>query len=446
MSLQIEAKRTLSMRGILSMKLLFGLSFSLVFPLFAPAMNSLTISGISSGGFMASQMATIYSDQFAGVATVAGGVFYCAENEFQSNIKKFGSQAYFSYGIDAKNVRKSFDIENILKQKELPQDTSQFVGPLAINPIYQSVGVCMAHPEGAHQAATLSDGVARPMDLSFMKAFESKNLIAPTSNIANQRVLIYQGQDDEVVRVGMAEKIKEFYTRYGVSENSLKVIIQSGNHNFPTDRTDGIDCQKAKVPYIGNCKLDLAGEILQHMLARPLVRGVMKPENLYRIVQKKAPPSIASYGYLYANEACLENPDSCDLHVALHGCQMSDSFDMDFQKWYQAKVLLTRVLGVPSFELGAKESKMGALTFATKSGYADYAEATENHVMILFPQTQITSENYPANPNGCWDWYGWTGGNYATKKGVESSWLMSYIQMARKNPKALILKDQPQFD
>ncbi|MBC7464766.1 MAG: hypothetical protein H7256_02140 [Bdellovibrio sp.] len=420
------------MNRLLSLTLLLMVPFNFV------SASSLTISGISSGGFMASQMATIYSDQFAGVATVAGGVYYCAENEFQKNIKNFGVASYLSYGVDTRTVTKTFDVKSLLKSKQLPVDTSQFVGPLAINPIYQSVGVCMGHPEGAHQAANLFNGVNLPMDLNFMTEFESKGLIAPIVNISKQRVLVYQGEDDQVVHLPMADKLKEFYTRMGVLPEALKVVTKPGNHNFPTDKEDGIDCGKTGVPYIASCKLDLAGEILTQVLNRPLKRGTMKAENLHQVEQKSAPPSIASYGYLYATPACIENPATCDLHVALHGCQMSDDFDEDFQKYYQRKVLFTRSLGVFSYELLSKEKKMGALAFASRAGYAEYAEVDANRLMIYFPQTRIGTDNYPANPNGCWDWYGWTGSEYATNKGAESSWLIKQIQKVKANPKMML--------
>jgi poly(3-hydroxybutyrate) depolymerase len=171
------------------------------------------------------------------------------------------------------------------------------------------------------------------------------------------------------------------------------------------------------------------------LLGRPLYRAKFNILHLHRIEQKGAPPSLATYGYIYATPVCLNNPSGCDLHVALHGCQMDDDFDGDFQNLYQTKVQMTHILGVPNYELSSRHRKMGALSFARRSGYAEYAEDVTNHVMILFPQTQITSDNYPGNPNGCWDWFGWTGSDYATNKGVETSWLNSYVQSVRQDPK-----------
>ena len=78
------------------------------------------------------------------------------------------------------------------------------------------------------------------------------------------------------------------------------------------------------------------------------------------------------------------------------------------------------------------------------SGYIDYAE--KNNLMILFPQTWITEANFPYNPKGCWDWFGWTGSNYASKKGTEASWMMSFIQAVSANPKSFILQTQPHWE
>jgi len=50
-----------------------------------------------------------------------------------------------------------------------------------------------------------------------------------------------------------------------------------------------------------------------------------------------------------------------------------------------------------------------------------------NHIIILFPQIAITYVS-PTNPEGCWDWWGYNGQNYATKQGVQMS---GVIQMAQ---------------
>jgi hypothetical protein len=166
--------------------------------------------------------------------------------------------------------------------------------------------------------------------------------------------------------------------------------------------------------------------------------------------------SIAAYGYLYANEKCLNNPESCQLHIALHGCKMTDSYNEDFQKKYESQVLNYKIVSINSVKklqslysinfpfIENKTNNYGLLKFVLDSGYIDYAE--ENDLMILFPQTWISKESFPYNPKGCWDWYGWTGDNYATNQGVEAKWLMKYIKSISKNPKAHILNSKPKID
>ena len=128
---------------------------------------------------------------------------------------------------------------------------------------------------------------------------------------------------------------------------------------------------------------------------------------------------------------------------------MADSFDENFDQSYskaaQRRYLQMRDkksfdlapwLGLPYIE--QRVLQMGTKKFAELAGYAEYAN-DENKIMVLFPQTWIGIDNYPANPKGCWDWYGWTGREYLTKDGQETSWLMKFIQEVGQNPKKFIL-------
>jgi hypothetical protein len=407
----------------------------LAFGPFAAFAGSLTVSGFSSGGFMASQLAAIYSQQYDGVASVAGGVFFCAENGYQKNLKAYGNAGLFYYGVDSNMVYKSIGMN------PLKSSNDQFLVPLPTNPLYQSISVCMERPEGAHQPATLDDGRHRLMNLNFLKTLESQHLIDPVQNIARQRIFIYQGKYDSAERPEMANKLIEFYFRLGVPRSALKAIAGEGNHNFPTIRSDGIDCKAARFPYIANCAYDLAGDLLSHTLGRPLKRGKFNVRNLRRIQQDGAPKSLAPYGYFYANPFCLANPGACDLHVALHGCEMADDFDPNFQQLYESKLQLTHAVAMTNLEMEARHPRMGGLSFARRGGYAEYAEDPANRLMILFPQTQITASSFPANPQGCWDWFGYTGEDYATNRGAEPRWLNAFIQRVRANPQSILTKE-----
>ena len=51
-------------------------------PSLGAAANQTTVSGMSSGGFMAVQMHTIYSSLFKGLGVIAGGPYGCNQGNF----------------------------------------------------------------------------------------------------------------------------------------------------------------------------------------------------------------------------------------------------------------------------------------------------------------------------------------------------------------------------
>ncbi len=367
---------------------------------------------------MAAQMGVIYADRIDGVGTVAGGYYYCAQNHMQDKIRQ------------AEDLRISLSLS--LLQMGVN------------NPIYQSL-ICMQSPAGTS------------LQMQKLNEYQSQGLIAPQSLARKQKFFFYQGQADTVVHPPMLGKLEEFYQALQVPEKNIQIIEGRGGHNFPTDRKGEKGCVQQSVPYISSCDLDLAGKILKHLTGNPGLKRSMDEKtnlkNLYRVSQELPrsmdpiphPASVANYGYLAASAPCLEKPEQCDVHVALHGCEMSDSFDTDFDRAYSRAAkqgyLYMRTeeqsfagSGLPYIE--QRVPRYGALKFAMSSGYLDYVE--KNKLIVLFPQTWISEDNYPLNPKGCWDWYGWTGERYATNQGVEPGWMMKWIQQVHKDPKAMI--------
>ena len=62
--------------------------------------------------------------------------------------------------------------------------------------------------------------------------------------------------------------------------------------------------------------------------------------------------------------------------------------------------------------------------FVRNTGFSRWADT--NNIVVLFPQTKVdnTSRSTAAsgllpNPNGCWDWVGWYGSNFAQKAGTQ---------------------------
>jgi poly(3-hydroxybutyrate) depolymerase len=54
--------------------------------------------------------------------------------------------------------------------------------------------------------------------------------------------------------------------------------------------------------------------------------------------------------------------------------------------------------------------------FAREAGYNRWADT--NRIIVLYPQA--IARSWPTyNPNGCWDWWGYTGPQYHTKDGAQ---------------------------
>jgi poly(3-hydroxybutyrate) depolymerase len=86
-------------------------------------------------------------------------------------------------------------------------------------------------------------------------------------------------------------------------------------------------------------------------------------------------------GWVYVPTVCQEGA-RCQLHICFHGCEQGYSF------------------------------VQGA--FIKHNQLNNYAEA--NNLIVLYPQAIATPV---LNPDGCWDWWAYTGEQYATKYGSQ---------------------------
>ena len=91
--------------------------------------------------------------------------------------------------------------------------------------------------------------------------------------------------------------------------------------------------------------------------------------------------SLAPRGYLYVPRAC-RSAGPCRLHVAFHGCRQGTEFVGE--------------------------------AFVRDAGYNRWADLHD--LVVLYPQVR-SSWFWPLNPQGCWDWWGYTGDDYATRDG-----------------------------
>lgn len=238
--------------------------------------------------------------------------------------------------------------------------------------------------------------------LNSVNEFQNQGKIDSVSGLKKNRIYLLAGKTDSVVLPELTYLNREFLIQLGVSENNIKVNdqLQLG-HAVPT-LDFGNECEvPGKSPFISKCDFDGAGDILKFLY--PEIsgsRGEQIPDNFFSISQKNEaltdPASISmdETAYVYVPKACQRGA-LCRLHVAFHGCSQSPT------------------------DIGD--------TFYTKSGYNEWAET--NKLVILYPQAKPAPKM--GNPFGCWDWYGYTGKDYATKEGQQIKALMNLIERTK---------------
>jgi len=150
----------------------------------------------------------------------------------------------------------------------------------------------------------------------------------------------------------------------------------------------GSACGVTEPPFINDCDYDAAGELLRFLLG-PLSPPGIKPNG--RLIAFDQKPfaggnayalSMADEGYAYVPREC--EGVRCRVHVVFHGCRQG------------AETIGER--------------------FVRDAGYNRWADT--NRLIVLYPQV-VARYFWIYNPRGCWDWWGYTGTNYATKEGAQ---------------------------
>lgn len=254
---------------------------SAALPAYNADLKESSISGISSGGYMAVQFGTAWSSIIKGVGIVAGGPYFCAEAT-------------------------SFDFWTGYSR-----------------PMLTSVGPCMSGPT--------------PDINHFIKEADEKAAageIDPTSNLLNQKVYIFHGFNDIVVARTVTDTTAEFYRHYLGKDGAPNLFYQTNlgaGHAqvLPLDeRSSRLNtCELSKSPYINECGYDQAGVILQHIygaLNAPnngKLEGTIKSfgQGKYTGAVEPGSLSMGDTGYVFVPKDC-ENGAPCRVHVALHGC------------------------------------------------------------------------------------------------------------------------------
>jgi hypothetical protein len=195
----------------------------------------ITVSGLSSGGFIAHQFHLAFSSLVHGAGIIAGGPFGCVEN-----IKN----PYFWFW-------------------NVPLDR-----------------VSAATVACTHYYGTLFYGLppAAPGatdSLSFIRQAHAEGSIDDPANLRKHRVWLFHGRDDRIVPRSTAEALSEVYDGLAVRPPQLHIEWnESGRvaiHGMPVaqflgeSRFPKRDCDQHEPPYIVQCGYEAAEALLRHI-------------------------------------------------------------------------------------------------------------------------------------------------------------------------------------
>lgn len=235
-----------------------------------PALNvdptRTTVSGLSSGAYMAGQFHVAFSKDVSGAGIVAGGPYGCAEGRLELATQR-----------------------------------------------------CMATNLGEPDAASL---------LALAEARAAAGEIDPLTDLADDRVYVFTGSEDRTVLPSVGAHIPEFYARAGVPATSVR--LEAGlpaGHGFATE--DGpVACGTTAPPFVNDCDLDQAGELLA-FLHGPLqapTGGTHEPEpfDQSRYLAGPGPRGMAATGRVYVPANCAAG-EPCRVHIVFHGCKQNEA-------------------------------------------------------------------------------------------------------------------------
>jgi len=220
-----------------------------------------TVSGVSSGGYMAVQLHVAYSAVFKkGAGVIAGGPFNCADSS-----------------------------------------------------ILNAIGRCLG------KSSIPVDELAKTTG-----EWAKTGLIDATANLAASKVYLFSGARDSVVGQSTSTDLQAYYQNFLPSGNVLLKKDIEAEHAVVTDDY-GSTCSTKASPFINNCGFDTAGAMLQHLYgplaprSKAAVEGALSEFDQGAFVTGHG---MGATGWVYVPKACAAGA-KCRVHVALHGCKQN---------------------------------------------------------------------------------------------------------------------------
>lgn len=162
-----------------------------------------SVSGISSGAFMTTQLEVAFSSQFVGAGIVAGGPYYCARS----------------------------------------RTTDKTVADY----LQTATAICMM-PAIAATAPNAQRLVEKA------KEFATAGKIDSLDNLKTKKIYLFSGTSDNTVKTMVVDQTKRFYQLAGVPDSNIQYVnYVNAGHAFITDNQGDVECPTTKPPFLNNC-------------------------------------------------------------------------------------------------------------------------------------------------------------------------------------------------
>lgn len=304
-----------------------------------------SVSGLSSGAFMAVQLHVAHSASFVGAGIVAGGPYRCAE-------------------------------------------LFRGAAPLAEDAcILTALQIGMA-------PLTESTAPDARRCLALAREAEADRLIDPLSHLASQRVYLFTGSCDQVVHPRVVARTRAFYELLGIQGERLAYVdhIPAG-HALITDNLEDSELSLNCPPYLNNGGFMQSHHILQHLYpglnppARRLSGELLRfDQTEFFAADPRA--NMSRFGYAYVPQSVADGAPA-RVHIALHGCK---------QGYNYTDYVYGRADRANRPPYGSR--------YVSSTGYNAIADS--NQLIVLYPQAEGSDNTGTQNPDGCWDWWGYT--------------------------------------
>jgi poly(3-hydroxybutyrate) depolymerase len=228
-----------------------------------PAQTS--VSGLSSGAYMAGQFHVAFSGTIVGAGIVAAGPYDCAEGQL----------------------------------------------PVALQ---RCMATNLGRPDPAHL-------------LERARAHAAAGRIDALEGLADDRVYVFSGSRDDTVTPPVAAQVAPFYRLAGLPEVAIRVVDDlAAGHAFITE-AEGNACDHTCTPFINDCDYDQAGDLLTHILG-PLdppsdePAGSLISFDQNEFIANPTAHGMGATGFAYVPDTCAAG-ETCRLHIAFHGCRQT---------------------------------------------------------------------------------------------------------------------------